>query len=325
MLFHIDTANKELSSIQRRYLKDIGLDERGLQDILFQNLHRVLREEDFVLLMQSKIGQEEPDIMAIDRHGDVYIFEMKAWESQSENLLQVLRYGQIFGTYDYNSLDELFRSRNHAYKKPLLDVLNEHFGIVLSSEDINRNQHFVVLTNGLDFDTRQAIRYWSQRGLSVRGWIYRVYEIDNNPVIEFDTFSKVDDPYEDVEGGYYILNTNYSNDQQTHLEMLNEHKGAAYYAPWKNKIKSIHHRDRVFLYQSGVGIVAAGTAKGSFKMKDYNGQPNEEYYIDLDPFKVLPIPLAAAQMKSLAGRNFVFRQTLFAIDKNTGDKLWSLL
>ena len=54
-----------------------------------------------MIIMQSRQWQEEPDLMAIDRDGHLYIFELKAWESQPENLLQVLRYGQIFKPSKY--------------------------------------------------------------------------------------------------------------------------------------------------------------------------------------------------------------------------------
>lgn len=58
--------------------------------------------------MQSRQWQEEPDLMAIDENGDLWIFELKAWESRQSNLLQALRYGQKYGQYDYDDLDEIY-------------------------------------------------------------------------------------------------------------------------------------------------------------------------------------------------------------------------
>ncbi len=31
------------------------------------------------------------------------------------------------------------------------------------------------MTNGLDYRTREASRYWRSSGLDVRPWVYRVY------------------------------------------------------------------------------------------------------------------------------------------------------
>lgn len=50
--------------------------------------------------MQPRKWQEKPDLMALDREGNLYIFEIKVWESRNENLLQILRYGQLFGAAD---------------------------------------------------------------------------------------------------------------------------------------------------------------------------------------------------------------------------------
>ena len=53
-------------------------------------------------LVSERTRQEEPDILAIDSNGDLYIFELKRWEGKQENLLQVLRYGQLFGNSTYD-------------------------------------------------------------------------------------------------------------------------------------------------------------------------------------------------------------------------------
>ena len=55
--------------------------------------------------------------------------------------------------------------------------------------------------------------------------------------------------------------------------MLAEKKAAAYFAPWKFKIARLKKNDHVFLYRSGVGIVATGKANGKLKKVRYHGQP----------------------------------------------------
>jgi hypothetical protein len=110
MLLRVDTETKIASRQRGVRLKEFALDERGLQDILFRSLDRLIPEDELLLVMQSRQWQEEPDIMALGADGTLFIFELKAWESRSENLLQVLRYGQIYGQYSYRQLDAVFRS-----------------------------------------------------------------------------------------------------------------------------------------------------------------------------------------------------------------------
>ena len=89
MLLHVDPTTRAATRVTGTPLKHFGLDERGLQDILFRSLDRLIGEDELLLLMQSRHWQEEPDLMALDRDGNLYIFEIKVWESRRENLLQV--------------------------------------------------------------------------------------------------------------------------------------------------------------------------------------------------------------------------------------------
>ena len=149
MLLRIDADSRSAVRVAGERLNKFGLDERGLQDILFRSLDRLLPDEELLLIAQSRHWQEEPDLLAVDEEGKLYIFEIKVWESRSENLLQALRYGQIFGTHDYAALDHLFRRFDKAGRS-LADAHRATFGTSLAETDFNRHQVFVIVTNGLD-------------------------------------------------------------------------------------------------------------------------------------------------------------------------------
>src|SRR5258708_5262338 len=102
MLLTVDTATRFADRKRTVRLQSFSLDERALQDILFKSLDRLFPDDELILLTQSRHWQEEPDLMAVNQDGDLFIFEIKAWESQPSNLLQVLRYGQIFGSSKYD-------------------------------------------------------------------------------------------------------------------------------------------------------------------------------------------------------------------------------
>ena len=109
MLLDIDLRTRGATRRIGSRLGDFGLDERGFQEVLFNSLDRLLPDEQLLLIMQSRHWREEPDLLALDAEGRLYIFELKAWEAREENLLQALRYGQIFGQYDYDQLAALYR------------------------------------------------------------------------------------------------------------------------------------------------------------------------------------------------------------------------
>lgn len=110
----------------------------------------------------------------------------------------------------------------------------------LKEEDFNCKQIFVVMTNGLDYRTREATQYWRNSGLDVRPWVYRVYHgTADEFLLEISAFRVHDNPYEDLAEGYYVLNTNIRNNQDDHEDMLKNAKAAAYFDPWKFKIQRL--------------------------------------------------------------------------------------
>jgi len=133
---------------------------------------------------------------------------------------------------------------------------------------------------------------------------------------------------ERVQESFYILNTNVSNCTDDDADMLLNHKAAAYFAPAKFSIKRIRKGDRVFLYRSGVGIVAIGIGSGELKIKNYHNDPNhedEEYYMPLNDFNKLGKPLSASDVKSVANSQYTFMGTLFEITSHEGIRLWEYI
>lgn len=328
MLLKIDTKTKFAEKKKTHRLQSFGFDELALQRILFQSLDRLFPDDELILLMQSQKWQEEPDLMAVDKNGDLFIFELKAWESHSSNLLQVLRYGQIYGGSTYTELDARYKKATDA-SQSLKNAHASRFGGELAEEHFNRRQVFVVVTNGLDYRTREAIQYWRKSGLDIRPWVYRVYRGGKDEMLlEMGAFRVNDNPYEDIASGYYILNTNSSNSKKDHDNMLAGAKAAAYFDPWKFKIERLSKGDVVFLYQSGAGIVAFGKADGKLMKTSYQGKPehpDEEYFMNLQPFNRVTPPLSAAEIKEITGINHVFMSTMFGLDADSGQAIEKFL
>jgi hypothetical protein len=111
---------------------------------------------------------------------------------------------------------------------------------------------------------------------------------------------------------HYILNTNFSNNRQDHEHMVAHGKAAAFYER-KSVIDRLDAGDEVFLYQSGVGIVAFGVADGRLVVCDHDGDHDEEHHMLLREFKQVSPPLTAAQIKDVTGTNHRFTSALFSL------------
>ena len=99
--------------------------------------------------------------------------------------------------------------------------------------------------------------------------------------------------------------------------MLQNRKASAYFSPWKYKIEHLSKGDTVFLYQSGVGIVAMGRASGRLEKAAYHGDPkhkDEEYFRTLERFQRINPPVPAAKIKEVSGTNHRFLGTMFSLD-----------
>lgn len=315
MLYKLDTQQIDYKKVNRVTLNDIGWKELDLQKLLSKHMQDLIYSNDLMTIFNERPRQEEPDILALDKAGDLYIFELKRWSSGQENLLQVLRYGQLFGNSNYDELNEMFQKYSSS-NESLSNVHTQYFGLeadsCLKKEEFNQQQHFLIVTNGLDQKTVEAISYWKKNGLNIDGIIYWVFEVNGEYFIEFNMYSPIEG-YLEYESNNYVLNTNYSNNKQHNEDMLQEHKAAAYYPGWREKIEKLQKGDTVFLYKSGTGIVAYGVADGKLKKQDCDKKKDYEYYMGLENFVVLKTPMSASEMKKVTDQGFPFRTTMFSI------------
>lgn len=295
--------------VERITLADIGWREKDLENLISKNIGDLIYSNDLMTIFTERQGNEEPDIIALDSIGDLYIFELKRWASNKENLLQVLRYGQLFGGSNYDALNDLYKKHN-LNGGELTDAHTKYFNLgdsgKLAAADFNQKQHFVIVTNGVDQETLEAISYWKNNGLNIDAIVYWVYKINNQPFIEFDMYSPVEG-FISYENNSFVVNTSGKT------EMIDEQKAAAYYPGWREKIQRLQKGDYVFLYHSGAGIVAYGIADGVLRKKDCDGHKDYEYYMHLNDFKKLKKPITANEMKVLAKKGFPFPQTMYTI------------
>lgn len=108
----------------------------------------------------------------------------------------------------------------------------------------------------------------------------------------------------------FMLNTNYNNDKDTHFDMLKNSEAAAFCKGWKEYICQLSPGDKVYLYQSGVGIVAVGTVSGDLEKSEYHGIADDKYAKQLKDFKSGFKAISARRFKEITGGGANFRRTM---------------
>jgi hypothetical protein len=331
-LSHKDrTGVAEIGPVVLSTLERAGWLEKDLENVLSRRIPDVLRESQLMVIFQERRRQEEPDILALDVSGDLYIFELKRSEGEESNLLQVIRYGQIFGQYPYSDLQRLFRNHVKDAHADLSGRHKDYFELAgeLPSNKFNQRQQFVVVTAGIDVRTLEAIQYWKRYGLPLQSITYHVYQHGDAFFLDFNAYSPSPDDYVGLVSRDYVVNTNVAYMPTAYREMLGEGKASAYYDR-KTAVDSINKDDRVFLYHSGVGIAAVGRATSGVRVCAYEEDADEEHYIPLKlDLKVDPVSepgrcLSASEINQELGTSHRFRQTVFRMDKEQADVVENL-
>lgn len=323
MLYEFNKDDPKLSKkVKIKAPFDLDITELEIENFLRSRLGEIVSEDQLMLIGQQRAMQEEADLLALDRYGKLFIFELKRWSASEDNILQVLRYGQKFGRYEYKDLEDLAKRQNKL-EGSLKQKHKEHFDLIdgLKKSDFNNDQVFVLVTNGADADTISAIKYWTDKKLDIRCSPYRVYEIDRNLFIQFDTFNPDGDVFEERNTEFYIVNTNRSFMDLAYRDMLGNlrnGKASAYYDR-KHAVDAIQRNSTVYLYHNRVGVIAKGKATSSYLAIDYNEDANQEHYIPLkfdwaiqeDDWPNLAV--SATEINRRLRSGYRFRQTVFSI------------
>ncbi len=325
MLYKLNSQIPERSEkVPIRPPAHFSIREEHIESFVKSRLSEIVSEEHLMLIGQERKWQEEADLLALDKAGSLYIFELKRWESNTENLLQVMRYGQIFGRYPYEDLEALAR-RQQNLEGSLQDAHRKYFGLTdpIETSQFNLTQHSVLVTNGVDADTISAVDYWSRMGVRISCSPYRVYEIGGDPYIQFDTFNPAGDVVVETNTQHFIVNTNRTWMEDAWKDMLGtreEGKASAYYSR-KWSISNIPANSIVYLYHTGVGVIAKGKATASFKKATYADDVDEEFYVPLDFAWAVDQDdwgrqaISAWEINSRLNAGHRFRQTAFAVSE----------
>lgn len=314
----------DVEKVKEVSLAASGLKEKDLENIISKRIDELVRTDQLMVIMQERSRQEEPDILAVDEKGVLFIFELKRWEGRIENILQVLRYGQKFGRYDYEKLNWFYQFYRHSRQGEisLQEAHKDYFNLEkpLEKESFNTNQHFVIVTNGLDYETWDAVAYWREKGIRISVLIYRLYSLNGQLYIDFDPFGPIPDAPKEPESGLFVINTNKTYMPDAYKEMVTERKGAAYYGR-KYSIQKIRAGNTVCLYHVGVGVIGIGKAKTDYLKKDFNGDIDEEYYVPIEFEYLVDITennweqraVHAWEINNKFNTSYRFRQTVFQL------------
>jgi len=314
----------KLGDIELSSLAAAGWEEKDLENLLAESPELLFKENKLLPVFQEVAYQEHPDIMALDSDGVLYIFELKRQDGTEDSLLQVIRYGQLFGRSTYDELEEMLRNQKktptlnlEAYHKDYFDL-----AAALPKSAFNNEQRFVVVTAGIDSSTLDAIEYWHEKKMPISALTYHVYKNGDEYLLEFHSFSPTPDDYAVVLSGHYFINSNVRYDANAWKHMVDNNRVSAFGGK-KNTIERLQRGDKVFLYHKGTGVIGTGQVNtGVVRTDTWNGVKDDEHYVDvqwtitLDPATESSNAVTAREINQKFKTGHTFRQTRYAVPKD---------
>lgn len=312
MLFKCDIKNKELEPMEFYDYAEFEGKEKDLENLLADNLAEIFVEDCmYMTIFQERRRQPEPDLCALDRDGNLILFELKLRNASEDTTLQILRYAQDYGCRSFSKIEEMFQKYCGATES-LRSAHAEAFdlGTPLDESSFNNHQKLIIVGNSADEPLIKAVDYWRAQGVDIDFLPYRFYKLGGEE-IAFEFFAK---PYDyhinPREKKGIMFDTNESCEPGTIWKMFESSKVSAY-GDAKRYAKSFNSGDYVLYYHAGVGVVGAGVVKGGVKTAGDN-----ELYRNVD--LITPAiknesqmcSISPSELKRLLKKNFYFASTI---------------
>lgn len=315
MLYKLRSTDGKFDRIEPVGFKDfasIGHLEKDLEELIASSLLEVLFEDASLMpVFQERQYQAEADVYALNRAGELTLFELKRGAAGEGAVHQALRYAQEAGQWSYEQLQRKFK-QYVGNEVDLREAHQEAFELehALDPKEINRKQHLVIIGSAADETLINAVDYWKTQGLSINFLPYRVFQIGGESYFEF--FAPPYDRHKNPDATKGVLfDTNRSWDE-TSIWYMMENQRVAAFGDAKRFVEYVHPGDIVFFSHKLVGLVAAARVK---KGPVRSAEP-EILYRDVEFLTRVPTRneelrgMPFRRVSEITGKNFYWARTI---------------
>lgn len=317
MLYKLGETNGVFDSLEPMSFKSVAL-EKHLEDLLAKSLLDLLFEgNELMPIFQERLRQEEADIYALNKQGDLIIFELKRDGAGSDAVHQALRYCEKSAHWKYDRLQNMLSTYTKGKSVNLQEEHRLNFDLDhhLEKSAFNNQQRLIVVGNASSENLIRNVDYWKSKGILIDFIPYRIYELKNGDKKEhyFEFYSIPYDQHSNpahIKGVIFDTNLSYDADG---IWYMCENSRVAAFGDQMEIVKYLKKNDIVFLYHKNQGIIAAGKVTSN-KVTEDEGE--EALYHGLEwmtakptrgvPYKFMP----ASKIKKVLDRNFFWARTI---------------
>ena len=264
MLYKLTTTSNSFDRLKPVGFKDFSdfdKREKDLENLIAENILEVLFEDAPLMpVFQERPMQKEADIYALDKSGNLIIFELKRSSAGVDAVIQALSYAQDAGQWSYTKLQDKYRQYSNS-ESELVFAHQEAFFLEapLNSKEINKQQKIIIIGSAADESLISAVDYWRKQNFLIEFLPYRVYELAREYFFEFFAlpYDKHHNPAK-VKG--VLFDTCRNHDENALWDMMENQRVAAF-GNAKRFVHYVYPNDIVFFSHVGEGIVAAAKVR----------------------------------------------------------------
>ena len=318
MLYKLNQTDGVFDSLESMPFQSVPL-EKHLENLLSKCLLDLFEEEDnrLMAIFQERPQQEEADIYALNKAGDLVIFELKRDEAGGDAVHQALRYCEQAAHWKFEKLQEMLTTYSNGTARNLQEVHQENFELYhpLEKSAFNGQQRLIVVGSAANEDLIRNVEYWKSKGLLLDFIPYRVYALKNGETEEhyFEFFSLPFDRHPNpahVKGVLFDTCESYFPES---IWYMCERNRVASFGDQIHVVNYLNKNDIAFLYHKGWGIVAAGRVVSGVKADT----AEEAQYRDLEWLTAKPQKtggdlqaMSAAKVKEVLEHGFFWARTI---------------
>lgn len=319
----------------------MGKLEWDLEGWLAQNGQLLFPNDDvFIFSRQPYLGPAGiPDLLGFDDAGSLFVIELKRGLHGRDSITQALDYASELADRTYSDFEELWRAYQGNTGGEAMKLSKAHqcfhqLADPLEDSVFNGSQYIVIVSEGAD-PTAERIAGWLENfEVPIYYSAFSIYQSSDRAgefLIDVSPVEVPVGPAEKVYGNDFWLNSAEKHVRGSFLKMT-QHGIACTYGPieYGRKLRPLEKGSRVFLYVSGMGVVAEGKVREPWSGKENekpltlpeSGGTGPEYYVPVQWTCVAgnrEQAVTASELRDM-GHN-LFIPTFFRISAQLAEKL----
>ena len=157
MLYRLSKEDNTIELMPYADFESLAKKEKDLENL--SDLY--IEDGQLMRIFQERARQEEPDLCALDKDGNLVLFELKRGEVQGDTIIQVMRYAQSWGHKSYYDLNEAYAKYCDKYKLPKQELKEAHkdaFGLDSALDYVQFNREQKMIGSQLNGDLSKNLK-----------------------------------------------------------------------------------------------------------------------------------------------------------------------